>query len=166
MKPLLTVCVTTYNQALYIQQTMDSILAQDTDYDIEILVHDDCSIDGTTEILKEYETSYPNKVKVFYEKENQWGKNKYKGGYNRGLLVPNARGKYIAICEGDDYWIDAHKLQKQVGYLESHEDVSFCCHAAAVLDGTSGELLGSMNMGDYEHDLGTCLLYTSDAADE
>lgn len=150
---LLTICVTTFNHARYIQPAMDSFLSQQTDFNFEILVHDDSSTDGTTAILRQYEKDYPSTVHVYYEKENQWGKGTYKGGYNRGLLYPSARGRYIAVCEGDDCWIDPHKLQRQVDYLEMHPDVLFTCHAAKVVDGTSGNELSAMGMGNEEHDL-------------
>lgn len=153
MAPLVSVCVTTYNQQPYIRQAMDSFLTQETTFGFEILVHDDASNDGTTEILRQYEIEYPNIVSIYYENENQWGRDTYKGGYNRGLLVPHARGKYIAICEGDDYWINTHKLQRQVDYLEGHPETALCCHAAKVLDGHTGQTLGSMGMGSQEHDV-------------
>jgi hypothetical protein len=153
MSTLVTVCVTAFNHAPYIRQAIDSFLAQETSFGVEIYVHDDASTDGTTDILREYEAANPGKIKVFYETENQWGEGTYKGGYNRGLLVPAAHGRYIAMCEGDDCWSDSLKLQKQVDYLEAHPESSLCCHAATVIDGVSGKTLGTMGMGDYEHDV-------------
>lgn len=151
--PLVSVCVNTYNHVEYIEQTLHSIFAQKTDFKIEVLVHDDASTDGTTDILKRCEMEQPAFLKVFYENENQWGKGTYKGGYLRGILAPAARGKYIAFCEGDDFWLDPNKLQKQALYLESHPDCVFTCHAANVIDGASANPICSMGMGDYEHDL-------------
>ncbi len=151
--PLVSICVTTFNHAAYIREAMDSFLNQIASFEYEMLVHDDASTDGTTEILKEYASKYPKTVRLFLEKENQWGKGTYKGGYNRGLLVPNARGKYVAFCEGDDCWLDPHKLQKQVEYLDGHPDVVWSCHAAKVVDGKTGEEIATMGMGDIEHDL-------------
>lgn len=151
-KPLVSVCVITYNHAKFIEQTLDNILAQKTNFKIEVLVHDDASSDGTTEILKRYEKEQPASLKVFYENENQWGKGTYRG-YVRDILAPAASGKYIAVCEGDDFWLDLDKLQKQALYLENHLDCVFTCHAAEVLDGTSANPICKMGMGDYEHDL-------------
>lgn len=151
--PAVSICVTTFNHAAYVREAMESFLSQIASFEYEILVHDDASTDGTAEILKEYASKYPDVVRLFLEDENQWGKDTYKGGYNRGLLVPNSRGKYVAFCEGDDCWIDPHKLQKQVDYLEEHPDVVWSCHAAKVVDGRTGEELGIMGMGTSEHDL-------------
>ena len=159
-KPLVSVCVIAYNHAKYIKQTLDSILSQKTEFGVEILVHDDASTDGTIDILKKYEAKYHDFMRVFYEDENQWGKNVYRGGY-RGLLTSVARGKYIAVCEGDDYWVDSGKLQKQVSYLEAHSDCSFSCHAASVFDGETAKLICIMGMGDCEHDLTSQELITN-----
>lgn len=112
-------CIT-YNHAPYIRQCLDSFLMQKTNFAFEVLIHDDCSTDGTTEIIKEYEAKYPDIIKPLYEEENQ-----YQQGKPLGSAVwnfPRARGKYIAMCEGDDYWIDPLKLQKQVDFLEAHPD--------------------------------------------
>ena len=96
---------------------------QQTNFAFEVLIHDDASTDGTTEIIKEYEAKYPDIIKPIYEDENQWVKGR------RGSAVfnfPRAKGKYIALCEGDDYWTDPLKLQKQVDFLEKSLDYSMC----------------------------------------
>lgn len=153
--PLVSICVTTFNHAPYIKDALDSMLDQQTTFPYEILVHDDASTDGTKQILEEYEERFPNRIRVFYESVNQWGKGTYVGGYNRGLLVPNAKGKYIAICEGDDCWSDQKKLQLQISYMEERPEVSLCCHAASRVDGVSGKYISTMGMGSLEHDLTT-----------
>ena len=97
-------------------QCLDGFMMQQTNFAFEVLIHDDASTDGTTEIIKEYEAKYPEIIKPIYEEENQWVKGR------RGSAVfnfPRAKGKYIAMCEGDDYWTDPLKLQKQVDFLES-----------------------------------------------
>ena len=117
-------CIT-YNHAPYIRQCLDGFMMQQTDFAFEILIHDDASTDGTAEIIKEYEAKYPDIIKPVYEEENQWMKGR------RGSAVfnfPRAKGKYIAMCEGDDYWTDPLKLQKQVDFLENHEGYSICGH--------------------------------------
>lgn len=119
---IVSISCITYNHAPYIRQCLDGFLMQQTDFAFEVLVHDDCSTDGTTEIIKEYEAKYPDIIKPMYEEENQ-----YQQGNPAGSAIwnfPRALGKYIAMCEGDDYWIDPLKLQKQVNILESNEECS------------------------------------------
>lgn len=111
-------CIT-YNHVHYIRQCLDGMLMQQTNFSYEILIHDDASTDGTTEIIRKYESKYPDIIKAIYEKENQWIK-----GRKGSVLFnfPRAKGKYIALCEGDDYWIDPLKLQKQVDFLEENNE--------------------------------------------
>ncbi len=129
------ICVT-YNHVMYIEEALQSILAQKTDFDYEVIVHDDASIDGTTDIVKQYYQSFPDKIRVILQAENQ---------FSKGIRIANrlidevARGKYIALCEGDDYWIDEYKLQKQVDYMEAHSGCSLCFHNAKEKDMVSGE---------------------------
>ena len=94
-------------------------MVQKTNFPIEILIHDDASTDGTADIIREYEAQYPDIIKPIYQTENQYSK-----GINPGFefLFPRARGKYIALCEGDDYWTDTLKLQKQVEFLEGNKE--------------------------------------------
>ena len=117
--PLVSVKCMTFNHEKYISQAMDGFLMQKTTFPFEILVHDDASTDKTTDILREYEKQFPKIVKVIYEEENQWSK-----GYRLHHVKINKsiKGKYIATCEGDDYWIDDNKLQKQVLFLEQNSD--------------------------------------------
>ena len=123
--PIVSIFCTTYNHARFIRQCMDGFLQQKTSFPIEVLIHDDASTDGTQDIIREYETKYPNIVKPIYQKENQYSK-----GVKVSLVYnySRARGKYIALCEGDDYWTDPYKLQKQVDFLESHPDYVMCSH--------------------------------------
>lgn len=128
--PLVSICSITYNHAPFIRQCLDGFLMQQTNFPIEIIINDDCSTDGTTEIIREYAEKYPDKIFPVYQKENQYSQ----GG--RGMfqkfVFPKARGKYIALCEGDDYWTDPLKLQKQVDFLEAHPDYSMCFHKATI----------------------------------
>ena len=117
---------TSYNHEDFIAEALDSMLMQQTNFAFEILIHDDASTDGTTDIIRRYEQKYPEIVKPIYQTENQ---------YSKGVLVElfnheRAKGKYMAICEGDDYWTDPNKLQKQVDYMEAHPECSMCVHAA------------------------------------
>ena len=120
---LVSISCITYNHGPYIRQCLEGFIMQKTSFNFEVLIHDDASTDGTTEIIKEYENNYPDIIKPLYEKENQW----IKGRRGSKLFnYPRAKGKYIAICEGDDYWIDPLKLQKQVDLLEKNKDCSLC----------------------------------------
>lgn len=121
---IVSISCITYNQAAYIRECIDGFLMQKTSFPFEILIHDDCSTDGTTEIIQEYAEKYPDIIKPLYETENQ-----YQNGKPAGSAVwnfPRAKGKYIAICEGDDYWIDPLKLQKQVDFLEANQEYGMC----------------------------------------
>ncbi|MGI6426257.1 MAG: glycosyltransferase family 2 protein [Natronincolaceae bacterium] len=117
----------TYNHENYIADAIEGFLIQKTDFNFEVLIHDDASTDRTQEIIREYELKYPDIIKPIYQKENQHSKGvKISSTYN----FPRVKGKYIAICEGDDYWIDSFKLQKQIDYMQKHSECSLCVHAA------------------------------------
>lgn len=112
-----------YNHAKYISQCLDGLLKQRTNFAFEILVCDDASTDDTAKLIHEYEEKYPNIVVPLYQKENKYSKGiKMSATYQ----FPRAKGKYIAICEGDDYWIDENKLQMQVDFLEKNSEYGMC----------------------------------------
>ncbi len=121
-KPLVSICVTTYNHAAYLRGALDSFLRQRCDFPYEILVHDDVSTDGTIEILREYAQRYPGIVKPLFEEENQYSKGV---PINETFNFPRAEGKYIALCEGDDYWVDERKLALQIAHMESDPKCTF-----------------------------------------
>lgn len=125
---LVSICSITYNHAPYIRQCLDGMLMQKCNFRFEIIINDDCSTDGTTEILKEYEKKYPDLIHPVYHEENLYSKGQR--GFFSKFVYPKAKGKYIALCEGDDYWTDPYKLQKQVDFLESHPDYAMCFHNA------------------------------------
>jgi len=129
--PLVSVVCNAYNHEKYIKQCLDGIVMQKTNFLIEILIHDDASTDKTAEIIREYEFNHPNLFKPIYQTENQFSQGKR---VTSGIQYPRAKGKYIALCEGDDHWIDPLKLQKQVDFLEANPDYSFCFHAYNELD--------------------------------
>lgn len=108
-----------YNHEPYIRQCLDGIVMQKTNFRFEAIVHDDASTDGTASIIKEYAEKYPNIIKPIFEKENQYSK--YDGSLE-GIMKENCIGKYIAFCEGDDYWTDPLKLQKQVDAMRKYPD--------------------------------------------
>jgi len=120
IQPLASICCFTYNQEDYIRNTIESFLIQKTSFPFEIIIHDDASTDGTGIILKEYSDKYPELITLIIQTENQFSKNQ---AGNLGRFVwPSVHGKYVAICEGDDFWTDPYKLQKQVDFLEAHEE--------------------------------------------
>ena len=117
--PLVSICCIAYNQRPYIQECLEGLINQSTSFEFEILVHDDASNDGTAEIIENYQRKYPKIIKPIFQVENLYSKGV---GITRDLNFPRANGKYIALCEGDDYWIDDFKLQKQVDFLERNPD--------------------------------------------
>ena len=120
---LLSINTLTFNHENYIAQCIEGILSQKTDFAFELLIHDDASTDNTANIIREYEKKYPNIIKPIYQTENQWKKGiKNSATYQ----YPRAKGKYIAVCEGDDYWIDENKLQMQVDFLEENLEYGMC----------------------------------------
>lgn len=128
--PLVSICCITYNHEPYIRDAIEGFLMQKTNFPVEILIHDDASTDGTADIIREYEAKYPDIIKPIYQTENQYSK-----GINPypAFVYPLARGKYIALCEGDDYWIDPYKLQKQVDFLEANPEYSLCFHNSMLI---------------------------------
>ena len=122
--PLVSVCSLAFQHASFIRQCMDGVLMQKTSFPIEYIVHDDASTDGTADIIREYEARYPEIIKAIYQTENQYSSKGSK--ILPEYLLPHARGKYIALCEGDDYWTDPLKLQKQVDFLEANPDYAIC----------------------------------------
>ncbi len=136
-----SVCIVTYNQAPFIGQAIESALHQQTNFDFEILVGDDCSTDGTQDIIRSYQARYPDKVFPVLQTKNL-GQN---GLFNTNETYARARGKYIAAFDGDDYWTDLHKLQKQVDFLDANPDFSTCFHNALITyeDGSPAHLLNA-----------------------
>lgn len=108
-----------YNHEPYIRQCLDGFVAQKTNFRFEAIVHDDASTDESAGIIKEYAEKYPDIIKPVLESENQYKKH---DGSLRKIVMEHLKGKYIALCEGDDYWIDPMKLQKQVNYMEAHPE--------------------------------------------
>ncbi len=128
---LVSVLCLTYNHEDYIRDALNGFVSQKTDFKFEVLIHDDASTDQTQEIIREYEEKYPDIIKPIYQTENQ---------FSQGIKitqthqVPRAKGKYLALCEGDDYWIDPNKLQKQIDYLRNNPDCTLCVTATKIID--------------------------------
>ena len=116
---MVTVRCTAYNHESYIQQCLEGFVIQKTNFRFEVIVHDDASTDGTVTIIQEYAEKYPNIIKPIFETENQYSK---RDGSLARIMDEHTHGKYVAFCEGDDYWVDPLKLQKQVDFLETHPE--------------------------------------------
>ncbi len=132
-EPILSIYIPTYNHENYIGRALDSVLMQETDYEYEILVGEDLSTDSTREILKQYEMKYPGKFQFFYREHNM-NREKIR---NAGDLKRRCRGKYIIGLEGDDYWVDPKKIDKQIRFLEEHPDYIAVAHNCVVVDENS-----------------------------
>lgn len=126
--PLVSIKCLVYNHEKYLHDCLEGIVMQKTNFKFEAIVHDDASTDGSAAIIREYAEKYPDIIKPIYEIENIFSKDH---GLLRRIMDDACKGKYVAECEGDDYWIDPYKLQKQVDFMESHNDVSLVfsrCH--------------------------------------
>lgn len=148
---VISIICNTYNHGKYIRQCLDGFISQKTEYPFEILIHDDASTDNTAEIIREYEKKYPGLIFPICQTENQYSK-----GVSPLLSIqyPRARGKYVAFCEGDDYWCDSQKLQKQISFLESHPEYSAAVHNVMTVD-SNDHLLAYNSFGDKECDIQT-----------
>ena len=122
-KPIVTVVCNTYNHEKYVRRALEGFLIQETSFPFEVIVQDDASTDCTADIIREYEEKYSRIIRPIYEKENLYSK--HDGSWTRSIL-PYLTGKYVAYCEGDDYWTDPHKLQSQVDIMEKHPEYTIC----------------------------------------
>jgi len=132
----------TFQHEKYIAEALDSFLKQKTNFNFEILVHDDASTDRTADIIRQYAERYPDKIFPVIQAENQ---------YSKGILIskefqyPRARGKYFALCEGDDFWIDENKLQRQFDYMQTHPECTLCISNAQVRS-PEGKIIGELSL--------------------
>ena len=133
-----TVVCLAYNHENFIADAIESILMQKTDFAFELLIHDDASTDHTASIIKSYEEKYPSIIRAIYREENMYSK----GFETEKWLIKQSTGQYIAMCEGDDYWLSEHKLQKQFDYMQQHPNVSLCVHNAKEIDAQTKKLKG------------------------
>lgn len=146
-KIVVSICCLAYNHAPYIRQCLEGFVMQKCDFAFEVLVHDDASTDKTAEIIKEYQNKYPGIIKPIYQTENKYSKGVK---VTTELQFPRAKGKYIAICEGDDYWTDPYKLQKQVDFLEANPDFVLTSSNAKIID-FEGNLIKENKLDIFEN---------------
>jgi glycosyltransferase involved in cell wall biosynthesis len=128
-KPLVSVCCITYNHELYIRDAIEGFLMQETSFPFEVIIHDDASKDHTVDIIREYVARYPRIIKPIFQEKNQ---------YSKGIKIsptfvwPKAKGKYVALCEGDDYWTDQLKLQIQITEMSKYPECDISFHIASM----------------------------------
>lgn len=128
--PMVSILCTSYMHECYIRDAIEGFLLQKTTFPVEILIHDDASTDGTAEIMQYYSSKYPKLINCIYQKENQYSR----GNKPSQIIRRLAKGKYVAICEGDDYWTDPYKLEKQFQHLENNHKCILTYHAWVELD--------------------------------
>jgi len=132
--PVVSVLCLTYNHEQYIRQCIEGFLMQETTFKVEFIIHDDASTDSTTGIVRDYARALPGLIRGLYQEVNQFSQ----GRSVAAICFEKARGKYIAACEGDDYWTVPHKLQKQVELFEARPEVVMCgCRAFVLREGYS-----------------------------
>ncbi len=139
-------CIITYNQELYIRQCLEGAVSQVVDFEYEIIIGDDCSTDNTKHICEEYSIKYPNLIRYIDRKDNL-------GVIGNWIAtISECKGRYIALCEGDDYWTDPHKLQKQVDFLEANPEYVVCYHDCDIVDENNNKTSSSMLNEVYKKD--------------
>lgn len=150
-RPKVSIVCTVYNHAPYLRDCLEGFVMQQTDFPYEAIVHDDCSTDDSQSIIAEYAAKYPDIIKPVYETDNQYS---HHDGSLRRSVEKHIRGEYVAICEGDDYWTDPHKLQRQIDFLESHPEYSLSFHNVSIESDRRDKtgLLTNLASGDYSAD--------------
>jgi len=140
-KPIVSICCACYNHAEFVGEALSGFLIQQTNFPFEVLIHDDASTDNSAEIIKEYQAKYPLIIKPIFQTENQYSKGVKVGQ----TVIPYIKAEYVAICEGDDYWLDPHKLQIQVDFLEQNPEFVVSGHDAFTVD-VNGQVITSKRL--------------------
>ena len=134
-----------YNHEKYIRDALEGFVMQKTNFAFEVLIHDDASTDKTADIIREYEAKYPDLIKPIYQAENQYSKGI---GAPSIFQRPRVTGRYVAFCEGDDYWTDPLKLQKQYDAMEAHPEIDMCACAATRINALTDQVMGTICPAD------------------
>ena len=148
--PLVSIQCMVFNHEPYLRQCLDGFVMQQVTFPFEAIVHDDVSTDASAAIIREYAEKYPDIIKPFYESENQYRKGTIETIMNAAI---HPESKYIALCEGDDYWTDPLKLQKQVDFLESHPDYTMCCNRTRLYSEKLKKYIGENYCYDKSQDI-------------
>lgn len=134
---VVTVYCMTYNHESYIEKTLEGFVSQQTNFRFKVIVHDDASTDGTAEIVRKYAEKYPDIIFPIFQTENKYSQHI---SIFDNFIKPELEGRYIAVCEGDDYWCDMQKLQMQYDYMEQHPECALCVHNTKRIDADGKEL--------------------------
>ena len=153
-KPVVSIVCTAFNHESYIEDAIKGFLIQETDFPFEIIIHDDASFDGTIGIIDKYKAEYPNIIKCIIQSENQYSK----GNNPLEIAFRSSSGSFIAICEGDDYWISNYKLQRQYDALSEFSDINICIHPSWVEKSSNG--VSYNTMGPYKPS--SCVIESED----
>ncbi|WP_180001671.1 glycosyltransferase [Acinetobacter sp. YH12255] len=147
-KPIVSICCTTYNHEKFITSALRGFLIQETEFPFEIIIQDDASTDETANIIRQYQLKYPKLIKPIYHNENLYSK-----GFKPLIMaMEKCCGKYIAVCEGDDYWCDENKLSRQVSYLDSNQDIVISSHDAFIVDENNNKIKNSKLPNKFKRD--------------
>lgn len=149
---MVSICCITYNHEEYIAQAIDGFLMQKTNFKIEILIGEDCSTDKTREIIEEYANKHPSVIKLITSETNV-GPTK-----NTKRVISIASGKYVALCDGDDFWTDDRKLQRQIDFLENNAEFAICCHYTRVIDDSATLVYKADKLVPFEYTYNDLLL--------
>lgn len=147
-KTLVAIKCAVYNHEPYLRDCLEGFVMQQTNFPFVAIVHDDASTDSSAAIIREYEEKYPDIIKPIYETENQYSKHDGSVGRIMDVAIDATDAKYVAICEGDDYWTDPLKLQKQVDFMEANPEYSMCFHKVKLLIQKTGELRNEIDVRD------------------
>ena len=142
VSPILSVCIRSYNQETFIADALDSVLMQKTNFPFEIIISDDCSTDSTPIILRKYQEQFPDKIRLLLSEKNIGGPENLK------RVIEASNAKYVTCLDGDDFYTDEYKLQKQVFFLETHPEYAACFHNTWYAD-EKGRLCGLFNRPDF-----------------
>ncbi len=135
---MVSILCTAYNHESYLRDCLEGFVQQETTFPFEVIIHDDASTDSTADIIREYEKKYPNIIKPIYQTENQYSQDV---DIYKDFLLPRIRGRYVAFCEGDDFWTDRQKLQKQFDFMEAHAECAICVHKVKMVDGVTNQFI-------------------------